>query len=725
MMMDCQTQRKIHTFLKSKGGVVRTAFPRSFLTMTIKGHTYLEQWLAGQFPRAFFYRLPRNFRARVVIYDASAELRRAYSAQTSRTADDFVSRFASRIYETFDAVAASDYTSPDSREIARLTIEERLEMGQDHQFHTDPADEDYPTIPHKAIERREWLQHNDFGQYQMAASPTICLLKDDGRYVPHNRSMLHESRYVNRDLPPLTREELLKFNIRISGSNPLPKNTEDNPLAAGITKRLRNTPIVSRFWQTYGPQALAERLSNQEVLPRDSLPQDVTILLDGVPKSMNLPPEFEASGCLATLPQDWKAGDPQVHTFTVHAGNRVCTPTGISEPEPIGETDIKVLRYIEKAPDNSDVLVCINDSDVFWILLQNAWRWMYPNSDCWRLRVFLDISAGSPSGTNTKRLYHRYVCMNTLAEAVGTHGRYIWKGLTLPHQTLGLLALMTGSDYTNSFFRKGPSDMMRVLNRGGWEILRHAVQRYVDPEFPEFLFLEVDPDAVGNFVLQLFAQSLRKKIKDSRSMSRPVHRMSWHELREHSQSLEKDPRLHLPPFHEVKAYAQRLSYTLNMMNNGGLALGKFFNCYHHEPEADGKSVWGWTLCREGETTGSGSFRFSKVDVDAENTRRRHGQKRKRECDEHARYEDNLRQKFQRIGREIGERLVCAKTPSVSPPEYGTLYLVAEARSRRKNPQLRYRYGHWREHRRCPHYQPPVPGKPSKEDQDEISRILGM
>ena len=679
--------------------------------MGIKGHGPLEKRLWALAPRAFFYRLPTNTAFQTVIYDSSAVLRQKYGSTHTLTANAFVSGLEDPIATFLQATAGSGTQDAPSVD-ARLAT---------HEFASD--DPACPVIPSKKADRFEWFRENrelaDAGAaYQVAgaadAIPQLYLLKDDGRYTPYTRTMLHEERYEKDErYPPFSHEEMRALQLRVDGEHDLPKVDVDaagNPVSTTVlAKRAAATGLITRYWQAYGPYMLDRRLTRVGVRGGTVTVPDTgagcrDVVLDGVPSAMNTPSTDDGAGwLLGDLPEDWTPGPPRMYRHRVGSRDALPVATDEEQPAAIGETDLKILYYIEKAAEDSDVLVRMADSDVLYILMQNAWRWFDAVRNRWRWRVFLDITGGGAGATTaSERLAHRYVCINTLADAVGRYADAHWGGLRFPHQVLHVVAMLTGCDYITNYAGKGGKMLVDAFWDGGWERFRGVLRRLHDPTQPDLVVLEMDERRALGFVRYVFERTLRARIEKARGGARREY--SWAAIAEYSRQLEKDPAKYLPSEHETVAKLRSCLWMLNYVNNGGLALGPFPTPHLHDAARDGLSVWSWQRVRRSETRGKGLARTCTVDQRALEQQRRQGQKRPRECEIHAAHERTHKR------ARKNNPFVCAAAPCVVDDDADhrhasfrrtSLFLLAEARLRRANPDLRFRLGKWDDPARCP------------------------
>lgn len=659
--------------------------------MGLDGSPKLEEWLVELCPVAFFYALPVNFVAAVVICDLTAMLRTTWGRLDVTTGTEF-GKALLKMAKLLSYAKKCDRENTEEELVPPVRLATQHHCTAHERMHTPELVPDIPADKTSRIEWRIAQDSTDEKMYQLRVThdAELCLLLDDPTHIPYNRSMTHEKRYghVQKLYLPLTHEHLRKHRMLVRDDRPLPGYDENGtPIDTQImnaVKRADNTPIVKMARTVYGVYALRHALRKQhscdacKKLPCACAKQQ-HVLIDAISDYPMLADEALYRGrdvTLADLPATWGRNVPYTCT-------RISLTDGASEqlpPTRIGETDLKILHYIESAPLGSDVLVRMSDADVLYILLQNAARWVDPVTGRFRWRVFLDMDSGL-TNMNHKRLMRRYVCINTLAVAFTQHARVKWPAMQAPLQILHVLGLLTGSDYTQKFFRKGGVRVLKAFNNGGWEMLSTFLKPTVVTSDWEpgraaselLAAFDVDEDAGLMFLKALFVDAIRSKPAGKRASIN----MNWDALRALVRIAENEKKAHMPSEDAARVLLRQCVWVVHYVMNTMLVVGgagAFPTPHLWNANADAPSVWGWQRARRSTTEGTGLERNAKRKYQSHPA--------------HLALEERRAAKRRRTGSIDVDPIVCSRAPAVCSVKDLMAHLHLEAALRVKLPDVR-------------------------------------
>ena len=610
----------------------------------------LEGWLAGIAPAAFTWQLPADFRAALVVQDLSALLVAAFFRKSVRNGIDFVQQLSNAVRE-FTTASSSPPIASTSDSVLRPSEEE--------------------------IEEWRRVDPERFC-YAVAKRCTFVLCKDDSRYVPYNRRMVHESRYASnaKSKKPYTEDELRHHSLHVCEHRAMPGFTADGQELDGATfirSRAGATAVVRDAYQSYGTWALAASLDQHVptfAQSNDSDDAHRRVVIE--PVRADFPHELYAHTELVDLPSDWARGGRYASiTFDFKHGTRE-----EREPPAIGEADLKILWYLRahSAPGD-DVLVRCADSDVFFLLLLHM-RHLVAGGAFTR-RVLLDVNVPNLS---RKRYHRRFVCLNTLAETFCAHAAQQWPGLGCPLEVLCYLALSCGSDYTSRPYMVSPATIVDVFRRGGWRVLANLVRvaeieqedtpvhastdAHVDMSTPEILL--VYEEAALKFLRLLYQKRLSSTLKTAYPLD-SQQLLSWPELQHHTRRAamgkapDKRERATVPTEAEACAEVRRLVWTLLYWSNGHQALGEFPT--PHLDTEQGDSLWGWLCRRRSRTVGHGMARTAA----------------------HTAADDRMHASLHTLGATPDDDYVCCKARAVVPFDDLWTPLLADHALRTEDP----------------------------------------
>lgn len=591
-------------------------------------------------PKAYGGQLPDGFSPSVVIYDANALQMAAFVSLSNRSARDYVHALA--------------------RPVARFATAEVAE----------PAPTLVPRAPLTEEELTELRQKSPefFDLRTTTSHATLVYCRDDGRYVPRNREVLHEDRYAGRTT--LTPEEVARNGYHVVDERPLPGCTLSLELkddASSVRSQAAITPAIKKAYQNYGMYALCEVIaSTTREMSAEAMtlaPHRRRVLVDST--LTNFPLDAYRSTPLHALPRDWDQGERLVRCFSISTDEHESS----LPPPALGEADLKMIWYANAlAKPGDDVLVCSNDSDLIFLFLLHAERFA-------RRGVRVIIDTNSPN-MMTKRYARRFVCINELHRSIE---RYAGRGEDAS-ATLVLLALFCGSDYTEHPFRVGTGtivDQFFHTGSGRQFLLQEAASSRLvewDEEEEEVQGLgqlqlyAVNTDVALEFMRTLYQGRINKAtlkrfhVPDGKDLS-------WNEIRRLMavQAEGKDPRLLVPPPAEILAEIRRAQWVLHYWANAHVARGAFPLCELEDPDTHA-SIWGWSLVPESMTEGKGSERrpttAHPVELAAAMAR--------------------------------GSKLVMARALSVVPPEEAQAWLLTEWFARASSPTtlLHFRMPYW-------------------------------
>ncbi len=134
-----------------------------------------------------------------------------------------------------------------------------------------------------------------------------------------------------------------------------------------------------------------------------------------------------------------------------------------SDTDQIGESDLKIPFFVTRE-NRENVYVISNDFDVVCILLLRMRDWIDPVTKEIQFRIFVDTASRAKDVD----------CLVDVSELWRSILRYFRKHhptVRYPVETLVLLVLFTGSDFTQGFSRLGPATVWKNFSEGGCEVL--------------------------------------------------------------------------------------------------------------------------------------------------------------------------------------------------------------------------------------------------------------
>lgn len=602
--------------------------------MGINDPLKLEERMAKIAPRAYTYRLPDGASPKVIIYDMNALQMAAFMSLSNRSARDFVNalnRPAIR-FSTAEVARPSATLDP----MAPMSTDELAKLRQE--------------------------TPNFFDVRTIASHATLVYCRDDSRYVPRNRELLHEDRYAGR--PTLSPTDVATNGYHVVDERPLPGCTLSLELkddASSVRNQASITSVIKKAYQNYGAYALCELIGG---ITRDmsaetmaSAPHRRRVLVDST--LANFPIDKYRSTPLHEMEQGWDQGERIVRCFSLSTDEHEST----LPPPALGEADLKMVWYASTlAKTGDDVLICSNDSDLIFLFLLHAERFTERG-----IRVFIDVN--SPN-MKPERYARRFIHVNELYRALQNYG-----GMENAAATLVLLALFCGCDYTEHPFRIGTTAVVdQFFDKG---LLRDAVTRLtidwsgyggdVD-DLGQLQLFTVDMDVALNFMRCLYQGRITKATLKRFHIPEGKD-LSWTEIDKFLalQAEGKDQRLLLPPLQEIMAEIRRAQWVLHYWANAHVARGPFPLCELDDPHTNA-SIWGWSLLPESKTQGLGSERRPTT--------------------------TSREELSSAVAR--GSKLVVTRALSVVAPEESHAWLLTEWLARTSHPTtlLRFRMPYW-------------------------------
>ncbi len=288
---------------------------------------------------------------------------------------------------------------------------------------------------------------------------------DEGAHVPISKQLTQKKRMrteAKRSVMPFDGDELRTIEIGESCSIPEPKDLFLQRLV--ITRKL--TPDLYSLCS--------------ENLARCAIPYDTTLILDGgytkdlIKKNGD---QIRINQCCV----DDSSSLDEPHYITINTRDR-------NEPDcfsqvtigksnfPIGEGDLKIPRNISHV-NEGNIYIRSNDTDTIPILLLHMRSWINPATGYVRYGIFID-----PENMRSQR--NEIVDVVSLWRKILVHFRETYPGISAPIETLVMLILLTGSDYTDSFPQLGPKRVWDSFVDGGHRIMfPNSKQQFANREW--------------------------------------------------------------------------------------------------------------------------------------------------------------------------------------------------------------------------------------------------
>lgn len=587
----------------------------------------LETWLLSLIPQAFFYALPDLFFPHLIVQDMTAAEVSAFNAKRVLSGDDYIRHLARPIEDFGNApMGVNEANAPiDLTQYRSESAPDALTLRADTET----------TIP------------------RVGLRPLFVYARDNSAHMPQPRRMVHDERYATvavnaakngddddedaaalqaTDMP-FTLDEIRAQTLHVRKGRPMPgiKSLDSENLPDGamdVRRRALRTPELRNAYQQYGAWELAREIKahgDPEEKTTKMAPEDERfVLIDMVPSQF---PEKEyLHGEIADLPDEWAAGPCHAELVELRSGRR----RGQVETLALGEADLKLAWYTEHLSRAGDhVLLRCNDSDMLFLLLLHADRWL----ESGRV-VFLDMMPQADT-----RMKHRFICITELMRGLNDVAKTRWNGISNVSAVLAFLALTCGSDYTRShYYIAAPAIIKAFDEQGGWRTLHTLFAHLADIATPSEnlgIWAEHLPNHADGGILWPSLPMLNESVADDflrmlyqtrlgqayivKEYKVPANtRLSWHQVDAYSQkrwaTAKTSSKYAVPSALDRSAEIRRIYWYILYWSNAHLGMGLFPNAITILPE-NSASVWGWDQCPKMVTGGSGLTRARLVDVD--------------------------------------------------------------------------------------------------------------
>lgn len=617
--------------------------------MGINDPCKLEEALSKIAPRAYSGKLPNGVSPKVVLYDMNALQMAAFVSTSNRSARDYVNALGRPTIR----FAMADVAPP------------------------NPVLTPAPPMTTEEIAQLRQTQPDFFDVSTVASHATLVYCRDDGRYMPRNRELLHEDRYLGR--ATLTHEEVARGGYHVVDDRPLPGCTLSLDLkedASSIRSRAAITSSIKRAYQTYGTHALCQVIGEaMQGMSPEMMAASVhrrRVLVDST--LAHFPMSTYRSTPLVDLEKtDWDKGERVVRCFSLSTDEH----EGTLPPPALGEADLKMIWYASSlAKRGDDVLVCSSDSDLIFLFLLHAERFTRRG-----VRVFIDANTYN---MKPERFTRRFIHVNELHRALERYSG----GKEDASATLVLLALFCGSDYTDHPYRVGTTTIVDYFfnSDAGMRLLSNEGVSLLNVDWDEEG--EENDAADGLRKLQLYAINVEEALEFMRGLYQcritkatlkrfhvPDGKdLSWAEigrlLAVQAEGKKDAARLEMPPMAEILAEIRRVQWVLHYWGNAHVAHGPFPLCELEDPDTHA-SIWGWSLVPESKTQGVGSERRPTTTRPSEYI----------------------------TAASNGSKLVVTRALSVVAPQEAHAWLLTEWFARASSPttMLRFRMPYWNKH----------------------------
>lgn len=575
----------------------------------------LENWLFTLVASAFFYALPDGFAPSLIVHDLTALMVSAFHSPKVHMGSDFINY----LMRPIDLFGRADDAQRGSIDF--------------NQYCSKYEEVNKPTAYPSTDDLKQWA-FEDFHPNIDATRAIYVLSRDDSRYLPESRSMVHDQRYTESGDAPFSDDEVRAACYHVCKHRPMPGILSENaeeapPNLSAIRRRAAHTPILREAYQQYGPWALWREVAQQRHLSDPNTDTRV-VLIDNV--LADFPAERYEHSELLSMPKDWAKGPKYSELVKLRSG----TSLGRVQSPAVGETDLKFVWYIDNLSKPGDhILLRCDDSDMLFILLLHMDRWLKSGRV-----IFLDCMPRSET-----RLHKRFVCLNLLAKGLNEVGKTRWPTLESPLVAIVFLALCCGSDYTRSHYYITSQAIIKAFEPDGgdgWRLLAKAMTRFAlnadknnvsiamehlkhvvkDPTtivWPEFY--NFDTEAVIDFFALLYQRRMGENYMHTEHAMPRAHLLKWKEVEFYTQkryAKTKDPTNYTPPTKtEIEAEVRRIMCTMIYWSNAHLGIGLFPSFLSKLDEDEGDlSIWGWLKAPENATEGKGNKRTISVSADA-------------------------------------------------------------------------------------------------------------
>lgn len=212
-----------------------------------------EEWLYGNIPEAFYYRLPSNARINLVVHDMSALQCETFSSTHNTTTSNMIDRICSVIATVTACPASSasilDIEARDSDDGCTFSVRQRNpgELPEPAELHAEAKNPD-----------------SELFALSYTSTATVCITADDSRYTPSIRDMLHEDRYADSksSKPSFTDDDLAQRNLRLFANSPLigkdynPTDAYQKKLIGGLRRQAYGHGKIRSAISAYVPLAV-------------------------------------------------------------------------------------------------------------------------------------------------------------------------------------------------------------------------------------------------------------------------------------------------------------------------------------------------------------------------------------------------------------------------------------------------------------------------------------
>lgn len=586
-----------------------------------------EQWLLTLVASAFFFRLPDGFLPRVIVQDLTAAAVAAFHSPRTLSGDDYL-RHLLRPIDDFARASAENVPLNMQQHLTADAPADPLDLRADMET----------TIPH------------------VGTRPIFVYARDNGRYMPASRRMVHDERYdtvavqmhkqngtvdEGDDLPsakdtPFTRDEIASNGFHVCKGRPMPGAIRVNNTAsefdgaddlATVRRRAARTHEIKDAYQHYAAWGVAEELK----LPRASAASAtderfviVDTVLSDFPRNSYSSDETKS---LADLPSDWSRGKCDAPLIELRSGQM----RGRFQTPRIGETDLKLAWYAEHLGKPGDhILLRCNDSDMLFLLLLHAERWLADGRV-----VFLDMMPQAD-----KRLKHRYVCITELYRGLVEVAAKRWRNMPDIAVVLTFIALLSGSDYTQNRYYISAKAIVAAFERDeGWECLHDLVIGHIDVETPEEnqviwdavfkggvrppsrqwpALVLMDEQVADKFVRLLYQDRIGQAFLMKEFNIPRSSRLSWAQIEVYTKkrfaSNKTAARYTVPSERDHASEIRRIYCVILYWMNAHVGLGPFPDALTYISEDDA-SLWGWRNVPKYATTGAGLARTTLNSVE--------------------------------------------------------------------------------------------------------------
>ncbi len=301
---------------------------------------------------------------------------------------------------------------------------------------------------------------------------------DERKYVPLSKKPRQEERVAKsmKKTTPFTQEEI--DGIRIEKDVVL-----GEPQNEFFEKIMLNRSL----------QQLLYRFASEElvdiILPTSSSEQ-IDLIIDG--------------GIIRKAENDYKEEEQGYVYISTRRNENEKEFVHVKKSEKIGEGDLKIPKNIAKMP-NGNIYIRSNDGDMIPILLLNMRRWIDKNSKFIKYGIFIDTRSRANQEKGC------IVDVVSLWRNILVYFKEYFPGIHCPIETICLLILLTGSDYTERFPQLGPATVWKSFLEGGHKILFKTSQSRViyDNERKENEAILMD-DSFGGMCHQRYSLTIKE-----------------------------------------------------------------------------------------------------------------------------------------------------------------------------------------------------------------------